>query len=398
MSGVQVRDVVRRRARVVATAAAVVPTVLSAEGMVLAAHDVLELPVLVALGLAGFLELGLIASGLLARASVLDRRPAGADGVATWVLSAISGAFSASHELVGPQGAAGGRSWQIGAASLLAAGLRLAAPLVAAWLWDRVLVADQREASGKSLADVVRGRLLLSLAWAALGVRRAELGGSAGAVRRARRRLDRAHRRALRHLELATDVVVQGELDGYLARVGAGDAYAAATRLGAIDRVPGASVEAPIGRSIAASIDRPVDRVGGSGPVDRSAPTRVDRSGHPGADRSGERRGASRGGRSRSIDDLRVELRGLILAGRVDALPTREAIRLALACSPARARALHTDLHASEQPVDRVGLSDGAGLVGVLPGQTSIDDDLAGPEHAGIERDGASAGVLGVAA
>lgn len=85
--------------------------------------------------LAGFLELALVSFALLTRASALAGRPGGVDAAAVWGVSLASGAFSALHELVGP--AIGGtRSWEVDPGSLLAACVRLTAPLVAALLWD----------------------------------------------------------------------------------------------------------------------------------------------------------------------------------------------------------------------------------------------------------------------
>lgn len=223
-----------RTALRVAMLAAVVPTVLSAQGMVSVGTDVLGLHLAVALALAGFLELGLIASAMLARASALAGRPAGADAWATWALSALSGVLSATHELVGPVNTMGERSWQHDPGDLLAAGVRLAAPLVAAWLWERCLVSARRQTSTRSLSEVLRDRRMLAVARAALAVRRAETTTSAGprAARqldRARRRLDRAHLAALRHLP-ATDPTLTGDLTTWLATVGAVDTLPALTR------------------------------------------------------------------------------------------------------------------------------------------------------------------------
>ena len=91
-----------------AAATAVVPTALAAQGMVMVGHDALGLPLVFALALAAFLELALISSALLARASAMAGRPAGADAVAVWVFSTVSGLFSAAHELIGPVGSGAG--------------------------------------------------------------------------------------------------------------------------------------------------------------------------------------------------------------------------------------------------------------------------------------------------
>src|SRR5664279_5281410 len=96
-----------------AAATAVVPTALAAQGMVMVGRDALGLPLAFAMALAAFLELALISSALLARAAAMAGRPAGADAAAVWVFSAVSGLFSAAHELIGPpDSATGQRGWQ----------------------------------------------------------------------------------------------------------------------------------------------------------------------------------------------------------------------------------------------------------------------------------------------
>ena len=85
-----------------AATTAVVPTALAAQGMVMVGRDALGLSLTFAIALAAFLELALISSALLARASAMAGRPASADAVAVWVFSAVSGVFSAAHELIGP--------------------------------------------------------------------------------------------------------------------------------------------------------------------------------------------------------------------------------------------------------------------------------------------------------
>lgn len=149
----------RQHATVVASLAAVVPTVLAAQGMAALAMDVLGFSLVAAVALAGFLELGLISSALLARASALAGRPGGADAAAVWAVSAVSGLLAGAHEFVGPE-TGGVRSWESDPSSLLAAGVRVAAPLVAAWLWERVLTAARREHAERTLVEVRRDRRL----------------------------------------------------------------------------------------------------------------------------------------------------------------------------------------------------------------------------------------------
>src|SRR5680860_1285301 len=72
------------RATVVTCAAATVPTVLARQGMASLAVDLLHFAVVVAIALAGFLELALISFALLTRASALAGRPGGVDAAAVW--------------------------------------------------------------------------------------------------------------------------------------------------------------------------------------------------------------------------------------------------------------------------------------------------------------------------
>jgi hypothetical protein len=138
-----------------------------------------------------------------------------------------SGTFSALHELVGP--AIGNtRSWQVDPGSLLAACVRLAAPLVAALLWERVLTAARREHEARSLVQVRRDHRLIAVAQAALMVRQLSEDRRHGRrqtarLRRARRRLQRAHVTALRMAGVGPD------LFEVLAAVGAVDILPAAT-------------------------------------------------------------------------------------------------------------------------------------------------------------------------
>jgi hypothetical protein len=217
----------RNQATFVTCAAATVPTVLAMQGMASLAVDLLHFPVVVAIALAGFLELALISFALLTRASALAGRPGGVDAAAVWGVSLASGTFSALHELVGP--AIGNtRAWQVDPGSLLAACVRLTAPLVAALLWERVLTAARREHEARSLVQVRRDHRLIAVAQAALTVRKLTEDRPHGRratarLQRARRRLQRAHVTALRMTGVGPD------LFEVLAAVGAVDILPAAT-------------------------------------------------------------------------------------------------------------------------------------------------------------------------
>jgi hypothetical protein len=231
----------RNQATVVTCAAATVPTVLAMQGMASLAVDLLHFPVVVAIALAGFLELALISFALLTRASALAGRPGGVDAAAVWGVSLASGTFSGLHELVGP--AIGNtRAWQVDPGSLLAACVRLTAPLVAALLWERVLTAARREHEARSLVQVRRDHRLIAVAQAALTVRqlcedRPHGRRATARLRRARRRLQRAHITALR-----------------MTGVGPG-LFEVLAAVGAVDILPAATI--PTGRSGARPDTRP---------------------------------------------------------------------------------------------------------------------------------------------
>jgi len=219
----------RRQATVVAAVGAAIPTVLAAQGMTSLAVDVLGFPVPAAVALAGFLELALVSSALLARAAALAGRPGGADAVAVWVVSATSGLLAGVHELVAttPDGSS---TWSVDPGSVLAGAVRAVAPLVAAWLWERVLQAARAEQAERTLAEIRRDRRLLDVARAALLVRRLDAAGQATSRRgrRARRRLDRAHVAALRVAPPAATLVDM------------------LTAVGQVDHLPAATLVAPL--------------------------------------------------------------------------------------------------------------------------------------------------------
>lgn len=245
----------RRQATVVAAAGAAVPTVLAAQGMASLAVDVLGFSVLAAVALASFLELALVSSALLARAAALAGRPGGADAVAVWVVSATSGVLAGVHELVATT-SSGSSTWSTDPAALLAAAVRAVAPLVAAWLWDRVLQAARAEHAQRTLAEVRRDRRLLDVARAALAVRRLDAAtGGRGAgrrARRARRRLDRAHLAALRVAPPAPT------LAGVLAAVGQVDHLPAATTVPSLAPRPVEPALDQVAAAVAAAADEEV--------------------------------------------------------------------------------------------------------------------------------------------
>jgi Resolvase, N terminal domain len=106
--------------------------------------------------------------------------------------------------------------------------VRFTAPLVAALLWERVLTAARREHEARSLVQVRRDHRLIAVAQAALTVRqlsedRRDGRRQTARLRRARRRLQRAHVTALPMIGVGPD------LFEVLAAVGAVDILPAVT-------------------------------------------------------------------------------------------------------------------------------------------------------------------------
>jgi hypothetical protein len=100
---------------------------------------------------------------------------------------------------------------------LLAAGVRIAAPLVAAWLWERVLVSARRQAAARSATQIRADRRLLAFARAAQTLRR-QLKSQAASerqIRRARRRFDHHHVALLRRVP-ATDPKLRAAIGEWL--------------------------------------------------------------------------------------------------------------------------------------------------------------------------------------
>jgi hypothetical protein len=160
-----------------------------------------------------FLEIAVITSAVRARRSMRENYSAGIDGIAVWVLTSVSAVLAAME-----------------AASLPEALFRLAAPLVAAWLWERGMAIERRrlrggqrinwrftpervmvwlglaEAKNRTADQVDTERRLAQVALAAKRARELrEAGASARKQRAALRSLDRAFAAAEEHVGLASD-------------------------------------------------------------------------------------------------------------------------------------------------------------------------------------------------
>lgn len=160
-----------------------------------------------------FLEISVVTSAVRARRSMRENYSAGIDGIAVWVLTSTSAVLAALE-----------------ARSLAEALFRLAAPLVAAWLWERGMAIERRRIRGRSAINwrltPERVAVALGLAEAknrtadqvdterrlaqvALAAKRArelrETGASERRQRAALKRLDRVFAAAEEHVGLASD-------------------------------------------------------------------------------------------------------------------------------------------------------------------------------------------------
>jgi hypothetical protein len=215
----------RRAEDVLTLAAAGIATGVAAQGMWRFFGDVLQFSGLLRVLLFAFIEVAVVTSAVRARANMRAFGTAGLDGAAVWALTGLSAALSAMD-----------------ARSVPEALFRLAAPMVAAWLWERGMSLDRRRAGGarihwritperilvrlglaeatdRSADEVATHRRLATLARTAKQLRALRAAGAPSRrQRRAAARLDRAMDRAVEHAELATDPARQETL---LAQLGA---------------------------------------------------------------------------------------------------------------------------------------------------------------------------------
>jgi hypothetical protein len=117
----------KKAADTLTVVAAAMASSVAATGMWHFFSRTMHLPTWIQAVLFAFMEISVLASALRARANVARDGNAGADGLAVWVLTCASGLMSASE-----------------ASSLQEALVRLGAPLVAAWLWERSMVPERR--------------------------------------------------------------------------------------------------------------------------------------------------------------------------------------------------------------------------------------------------------------
>ncbi|GIH70371.1 hypothetical protein [Sphaerimonospora thailandensis] len=112
--------------------AASIATGVSAQGMWRFSGDVLGFDGPLQVGLFAFLEVAMVTSAVRARRNMRENYSAGIDGLAVWAMTCLSAVLSAMD-----------------AASFAEAVFRLAAPLVAAWLWERGMAIERRKITGR---------------------------------------------------------------------------------------------------------------------------------------------------------------------------------------------------------------------------------------------------------
>ncbi|WP_182884783.1 hypothetical protein [Microbispora sp. H10885] len=206
--------------------AASIATGVSAQGMWRFSGDVLGFDGPLRLLLFAFIEVAVITSAVRARRNMRENYSAGIDGVAVWALTCLSAVLSSMD-----------------ARSVAEAVFRLAAPLVAAWLWERGMAIERvritgrgrinwrltperilvrvglAEVSDRTASEVDAHRRLTRVALAAKRVRALrEAGAPDRKMRAAMARLDKAMDQAVEYTGLAVDEKRQEAL---LSQIGA---------------------------------------------------------------------------------------------------------------------------------------------------------------------------------
>jgi hypothetical protein len=119
--------------------AAALATMVSASGMWKFFTDVLG-PSPLRIAFFAYIEVAQFASALLARARLLrepEKGTTGVDGAAVWILAALTASLAS-----------------LDASSFREVCLRLVAPLVAAWMWERALAAERSARLGSSMSRI----------------------------------------------------------------------------------------------------------------------------------------------------------------------------------------------------------------------------------------------------
>ncbi|MFI9595197.1 hypothetical protein [Nonomuraea sp. NPDC052265] len=226
---------------VLTVVAASIATGVSAQGMWRFSGDVLGLDGPLRLLLFAFIEVAIITSAVRARRNMRENFSAGIDGIAVWALTCLTAVLSSMD-----------------ARSVPEALFRLAAPLVAAWLWERGMAIERHrirgtgrinwrltperllvrmglaEVSDRTASEVDAHRRLTRVALAAKRAKALrESGASERKMRAALARLDKAMDQAVEHTGLAVD---QGRQEALLAQIAA--LYNTTALIDADPRVP----------------------------------------------------------------------------------------------------------------------------------------------------------------
>jgi hypothetical protein len=180
-----------------------------------------------------FLEIAMMTAAFRARRNMKEFGAAGIEGAAVWALSGLSAVLSSLDAQSGAE-----------------AVFRLAAPLVAAWLWHRGLGLERRRATGRAVhwrltaervlvwlglaepsaraaSDVDVHRRIARLARAAKRLRELRASGAAAWRQElARRRLGKALEAAVEHAGLASDPARQDQMRDQIGALNAAESLA----------------------------------------------------------------------------------------------------------------------------------------------------------------------------
>ncbi|MEU0316956.1 helix-turn-helix domain-containing protein [Nocardioides sp. NPDC006273] len=184
----------RRLILAVAATVATISTAAAYVAMVGFGRDLLGMSTAYAYAFAGVFELALVAVALMAREAAMDNRPNGSLLTLTWALSAGSGLFAASHEIVEGHG-------------VVAAGFRFIVPLIAALMWHLVLVGDRHLSAGRSWSQLRTAGRMHGLFIASKEVERLAREHAEHNTKRTLRRLARAEARERRAESVALRTV-----------------------------------------------------------------------------------------------------------------------------------------------------------------------------------------------
>ncbi|MFV2172387.1 hypothetical protein [Actinomadura sp. LOL_011] len=235
--------------------AAAIATAVSAEGM-WTTFDALDVQIWLRVVMFAFIEINVVQCARRARRAMQqklaeiaagktwEKASSGVDGIAMWVLTCVSAGLSVAHELT------------VDNPNLAVVLVRLVAPLVAAWAWERHMALERRasglrkainwtvtlerlairvgiaEPAERTVTQVDVDRRLHRVAVAAARLNVVDGPGRhlPGARRRATARFRARMREALEHTDLATSPERQAQLDAETAALTMASSFAAMNR------------------------------------------------------------------------------------------------------------------------------------------------------------------------